>query len=40
LQPALKAALIEAFTGQLGGKTGREEADKGTRTKVCFPLPM
>jgi two-component sensor histidine kinase len=36
----LGLTLIEAFTRQLGGKTGREEVDKGTRTKVCFPLPM
>jgi two-component sensor histidine kinase len=36
----LGMTLIEAFTRQLGGKTGREEVEKGTRTKVCFPLPM
>ena len=36
----LGLTLVEAFTRQLGGKTGREEADKGTRTRVCFPLPM
>ena len=36
----LGLTLIEAFTRQLGGKTGREEVDKGTRTRVCFPLPM
>jgi two-component sensor histidine kinase len=36
----LGLTLIEAFTRQLGGKTGREEVDKGTRTRVCFPLPI
>jgi two-component sensor histidine kinase len=36
----LGLTLIDAFTRQLGGKTGREEVDKGTRTRVCFPLPM
>jgi len=36
----LGLALIDAFTRQLGGKTGREEVEKGTRTTVCFPLPI
>jgi two-component sensor histidine kinase len=36
----LGLTLVDAFTRQLGGKTTREDVEKGTRTKVCFPLPM
>lgn len=36
----LGLTLIDAFTRQLGGKTGREEVERGTRTRVCFPLPL
>jgi two-component sensor histidine kinase len=36
----LGLTLIDAFTRQLGGKTGRKEVGRGTRTEVCFPLPM
>jgi two-component sensor histidine kinase len=39
-QGGLGLSLVTAFTQQLGGKADREDVAKGTRTRVCFPLPL
>jgi two-component sensor histidine kinase len=39
-QGGLGLSLVTAFTQQLGGKADRETVAKGTRTRVCFPLPL
>jgi two-component sensor histidine kinase len=36
----LGLALVAAFAQQLGGTADREEVEKGTRTRVSFPLPI
>jgi signal transduction histidine kinase len=36
----LGLALVAAFAQQLGGTADRDEVEKGTRTRVSFPLPI
>ncbi len=36
----LGLTLIEAFAQQLAGRVERDEVEKGTRTRVCFPLAL
>lgn len=36
----LGLTLVDAFARQLGGRISAEPVEKGTRTSICFPLPM
>jgi two-component sensor histidine kinase len=35
----LGLTLIDSFAEQLNGRVERDEVEKGTRTRICFPLP-
>jgi two-component sensor histidine kinase len=39
-QSGLGLRLIEAFVQQLNGRIEREEAERGTKIKACFPLAL
>lgn len=36
----LGLTLIEAFAQQLAGRVERDQVEKGTRTRICFPLAI